>query len=202
VPLLFIGITGEAGAGKSRVMDYLSKKERVFVLYSDDFARELSMPGEECYEAIKKAFPDSSLYEEDGSMNRYAFSGLVFKDPKKKALLEACIHPVVKKRIMIDVEEKRKSGSFDFYFLEAALLIEDGYDRLCDEIWYVCADSETRKKRLLERGYSAEKIDGIMDLQLKKEDFLCHTKETIENQGPFSRTAERIEELLKERRPK
>ena len=200
--MLFIGITGEAGAGKSRVMDYLSKKERVFVLYSDDFARELSMPGEECYEAIKKAFPDSSLYEEDGSMNRYAFSGLVFKDPKKKALLEACIHPVVKKRIMIDVEEKRKSGSFDFYFLEAALLIEDGYDRLCDEIWYVCADSETRKKRLLERGYCAEKIDGIMDLQLKKEDFLCHTKETIENQGPFSRTAERIEELLKERRPK
>ena len=61
--MLFIGITGEAGAGKSRVMDYLSKKERVFVLYSDDFARELSMPGEECYEAIKKAFPDSSLYE-------------------------------------------------------------------------------------------------------------------------------------------
>ena len=200
--MLFIGITGEAGAGKSRVMDYLSKKERTFILYSDDFARKLSMPGEECYEAIRKAFPGRGLYEEDGTMNREAFSSIVFRDPKKKALLESCIHPVVKKRIMLDVEEKRKSGLFDFYFLEAALLIEDGYDRFCDEIWYVCADEETRRKRLFERGYSAEKIDGIMDLQLKKEEFLCHTKETIENQGPFSLTEKRLEELLKERRPK
>ena len=200
--MLFIGITGEAGAGKSRVMDHLSKKERTFILYSDDFARKLSMPGEECYEAIRKAFPGRGLYEEDGTMNREAFSSIVFRDPKKKALLESCIHPVVKKRIMLDVEEKRKSGLFDFYFLEAALLIEDGYDRLCDEIWYVCADEETRRKRLFERGYSAEKIDRIMDLQLKKEEFLCHTKETIENQGPFSLTEKRLEELLKERRPK
>ena len=200
--MLFIGITGEAGAGKSRVMDYLSKKERTFILYSDDFARKLSMPGEECYEAIRKAFPGRGLYEEDGTMNREAFSSIVFRDPKKKALLESCIHPVVKKRIMLDVEEKRKSGLFDFYFLEAALLIEDGYDRFCDEIWYVCADEETRRKRLFERGYSAEKIDGIMDLQLKKEEFLCHAKETIENQGPFSLTEKRLEELLKERRPK
>ncbi|MBP5164620.1 MAG: dephospho-CoA kinase, partial [Lachnospiraceae bacterium] len=116
--MLFIGITGEAGAGKSRVMDYLSKKERVFILYSDDFAKKLSMPGEECYEAIRKAFPQDSLYEEDGSMNRSAFSKLVFKDENKKALLESCIHPVVKKRILLDVEEKKKSGLFDFYFLE------------------------------------------------------------------------------------
>ena len=182
--MLFIGITGEAGAGKSRVMDYLSKKERTFILYSEDFARKLPMPGEASYEAIRKAFPERGLYEEDGTMNREAFSSIVFREPKKKALLESCIHPVVKKRIMLDVEEKRKSGLFDFYFLEAALLIEDGYDRLCDEIWYVCADEETRRKRLFERGYSAEKIDVIMDLQLKKEEFLCHTKETIENQGP------------------
>ena len=56
-------------------------------------------------------------------------------------------------------------------FLEAALLLEEGYDRLCDEIWYVFADEETRRKRLSERGYSTEKIDGIIDLQLKKEDF-------------------------------
>lgn len=200
--MLFIGITGEAGAGKSRVMDYLSKKERVFILYSDDFARKLSMPGGECYEAIRKAFPESGLYEEDGSMNRNAFAELVFRNPEKKALLESCIHPVVKKRILLDVEEKRKSVSFDFYFLEAALLIEEGYDKLCDEIWYVFADEDTRRKRLLDRGYSAEKIDEIMDLQLKKEEFLCHTRETIENQGPFSRTEKRIEELLKERRPR
>ena len=147
--MLFIGITGEAGAGKSRVMDYLSQKERVFVLYSDDFAKRLSMPGEECYEEIKKRFPQKELYEADGSMNRSAFSELVFRDPKKKALLEECIHPVVKKRILLDVEEKRKSGLIDFYFLEAALLLEDGYDKLCDEIWYVFADEETRRKRLL-----------------------------------------------------
>ncbi|MBP5164033.1 MAG: dephospho-CoA kinase [Lachnospiraceae bacterium] len=108
--MLFIGITGEAGAGKSRVMDYLSKKERVFILYSDDFAKKLSMPGEECYEAIRKAFPQDFLYEDDGNMNRSEFSKLVFKDKEKKALLESCIHPVVKKRILLDVEEKKKSG--------------------------------------------------------------------------------------------
>ena len=47
--------------------------------------------------------------------------------------------------------------------MEAALLIEEKYDEICDELWYIYADEEVRKERLIEgRGYSEKKVREIM----------------------------------------
>ena len=116
----FIGITGGVGAGKSLIMDYLSKKPRTAVLYSDRFAGELEQPGQACYQFIKKAFPDPALYNADGTMNRPAFAALVFKKPAALDTLNSIVHPAIREAIHFDVAEKRESGEYDFYFLEAA----------------------------------------------------------------------------------
>ena len=40
------------------------------------------------------------------------------------------IHPAVKAYLIKDVERVRLSGKYEFYFLEAALLIEENYDKM------------------------------------------------------------------------
>lgn len=61
--------------------------------------------------------------------------------------------------------------------LEAALLIEEGYGEICDELWYIYASEEVRRKRLKStRGYSDEKIDSIFASQLKEDEYRRHCR--------------------------
>lgn len=193
----FIGITGGVGAGKSLVMDYLAKKPGTAVLYSDRFAEEMEQPGGAVYEEIRAAFPDESLYNADGTMNRPAFGALIFRDAEELKKLNGIIHPAIRTAILSDVEEKRKSGAYDFYFLEAALLIECGYQAVCDEIWVVAASEDVRRQRLREsRQYSDGKIDRMFDTQEKAETFAEYADHIIYNNGAPEEAFQAVDALL------
>lgn len=193
----FIGVTGGVGAGKSEVLSYLQKREDSFVLYSDRLAEAESKPGGRCYEKIVAAFPDKKLYNEDGTMDRKAFAREVFSDEKKRLMLDGIIHPMMREIIMKDVEMKRFEGKYKFYFLEAALLIEERYFEVLDALWYVYAPTSVRRERLKNsRHYSDEKIDAILSKQLSDEEFRKYADVVIENSGDFEITKKKIDDAL------
>ena len=85
--------------------------------------------------------------------------------------LDDIVHPEVKKYILREIERSRKEET-EFFFIEAALLLEEKYDEICDEIWYIYCEKEVRMERLRrDRGYSDEKIKKLMDNQLPEEVF-------------------------------
>ena len=95
------------------------------------------------------------------------------------------------------MERIRLSGNYDFYFLEAALLIEENYDKICDELWYVYADEDARRERLKKaRGYSDEKIDDMIGSQKSEEEFSRSCAETIDNSGSAEETYEQLDRLI------
>ena len=70
--------------------------------------------------------------------------------------------------------------------VEAALLIDDHYEELCDEIWYIHTDDEKRRVRLREsRHYSDERITRMFEAQRSDTSFRCHTQLTIDNTDDF-----------------
>ncbi len=80
-----------------------------------------------------------------------------------------------------------KAGT-EYVFVEAALLIEEKYDEICDELWYIYADEEVRKERLIEgRGYSEKKVREIMANQLSEDEFSSHCDFEIDNSGDFEK---------------
>ena len=84
-----------------------------------------------------------------------------------------------------------------FFFLEAALLIECGYASYVDEMWYIYADEEVRRKRLKEnRHYSDEKIDSIMKGQLGEEEFRKNCQVIIDNSKELMETEKQIDKIL------
>ena len=102
----------------------------------------------------------------------------------------------MKAYILGEVEKERQAGVYDYVIVEAALLIEEHYDEICDELWYVRADPQTRRKRLMaDRGYSSEKVDRIFAAQLPDEVFRTYCRVVIDNNGDEARVQEQIRQL-------
>ena len=194
----FIGITGGVGAGKSAILDYLSQKPNTRVMLADEIAHLLMEPGTACYEAICNQFSKEDILEEDGHFHRLKLAQVIFADDVKREQLNAIVHPAVKQYVVEQFQYEQKQGKLDFLFLEAALLIEEHYDTICDELWYIYTDEEHRRARLKEsRGYSDEKIDGIFASQLTEDQYRAACKVAIDNNGTKEEAFEQIEIALR-----
>jgi dephospho-CoA kinase len=79
-------------------------------------------------------------------------------------------------------------------------LIEEHYDEITDEIWYIYASEEVRRLRLAHnRNYSDEKISSIMAGQLDDEEFRKHSQVVITNNGDLQETYREIDKIMGER---
>lgn len=164
--MLTLGITGGVGAGKSTVLNYMQEHFHAYILEADKAAHVLMRKGQDCFNEIVAVFGEEILGE-DGEIDRVKFGAIVFADNEKLQTLNGIVHPAVKKYILdtIDIEEER--GEHPVMAVEAALLIEEGYKELLDELWYIYASEDIRRERLITtRGYSDERIDGIFKSQL------------------------------------
>ncbi len=187
-----IGITGGVGAGKSLVLQLLQKLCRCRVLLADEAGNEVKLPGQPCYERLVELLGRQVLAP-DGTIDRKKMAERIFADPALLERVNGIIHPEVKRYILKQVEEERSKGEIDYFFLEAALLIECGYEAVVDELWYVHADPAVRRQRLMEsRGYSDEKVRQIFDSQLSEEEFRAHCRVVIENNGDIRETERQL----------
>lgn len=194
---MIIGITGGIGSGKSYVMAYMEKTYGCLLLEADQIAYELEQPGEACYENIKTIFGDSILAP-DGTIDRKILGGIVFRKKELLQMLNRIVHPAVKRRIREKVAASLAKNPERLILIEAALLLEEHYEEICEEIWYVHAEERVRRQRLKEnRGYSEEKIDLVMQNQLPEDAFRERCQRRIENNGSEEELAYQIKEALK-----
>lgn len=195
----FIGITGGVGAGKSAILHYIEEHYRARVLLADEIAHDLMMPGTKCYDTIRENFESEQIFCPDGSLDRVRMAEVIFADEKKRERLNGIVHPAVKKAILEIYRQEKQEGRLDYLILEAALLIEEHYDEICDELWYIDTSESNRRIRLKEsRGYSDEKIDGIVRSQLTAEEYRRHCKKVIDNNGSVGDTFLQIEKIFGE----
>ena len=190
-----IGITGGVGAGKSAVLKYLEEKYGAYIVVADELAKELEEPGCPVYTALVKEFGEGIL-SEDKNIDKKAFAGLIFGDAEALQKANAIIHPAVKEDILRQIGEKEAAGC-KLFILEAALLIEEGYDKILDELWYIYADEAVRFKRLEEnRGYDREKSLSIMRKQKSDIEFRKYCRRIIDNSGELQDTKDQIDAVM------
>ncbi len=193
----FIGITGGVGAGKSAVLDYLATKPGVRVMLADEIAHELMEPGTDCYEQIRKTFPNEDIYREDGHFDRMKLAKVIFSDEKKRVQMNEIVHPAVKRYVIAEADRGRQEGKPALLVLEAALLIEEHYDEICDELWYIYTREDVREARLMEsRGYSREKVQQIFASQLKEAEYRRHCSIVIDNNAGLAEMQHQIDEAV------
>lgn len=203
VDMYVFGITGGVGAGKSTVLDMLEREFGAFVIKADEVGHLVMEPGQKAYGQIVEVFGEGILCKEGLSagnqppIDRGALAQVIFSSPNKRLVLNSIVHPLVKSHIMEEVARIRCGGEYEYCFVEAALLIEEHYEVICDELWYIYADEETRRKRLKEsRGYTDEKIGGILASQLTDEEFRKHCQRVIDNSADEASTLQQLKEIM------
>ena len=193
----FIGITGGVGAGKSEILSYLGKKTGVRVMLADEIAHELMEAGTDCYKCLRQTFNDEDIWNSDGSFNREKLAKVIFSDKLKRDIMNSIVHPAVKEYVIRQQEYEKERGKLSLLVLEAALLIEEHYDKICDELWYIYTSEENRRDRLkASRGYSDEKIDNIFKSQLSEEEYRKYCSVVIDNNGSVEAAFEQIDKAL------
>lgn len=194
-----IGITGGVGAGKSTVLNFLKEMCNCETVMADDVAKSLMKKGSVLTDTAYSLF-GRDAYLENGNINAAHVGQIIFSDSAIRKQWEEAVHPAVKNKILNLIKKAVEEGK-EFFFLEAALLIEDNYEEICEEIWYVYADEDVRRIRLKEtRAYSDEKTDSILNAQLKDSEYRQHSAYIIDTGISLEYTRAQLENKLAEYR--
>jgi len=191
-----IGITGGIGSGKSLVANILKNKYHAEIINTDQVAKEQMNIGGVSYQKVVDCF-GTDILSEDGSINRAKLASIVFTDKEKLLTLDQLTHPPVLQIVKEEILRAANPGSIPYLVIETALMIEAGFDYICDEVWYVYAPEEDRRNRLKqERNYTDEKIDSVFERQCKVQEFRAKFPKVVENIGDIMYLEQQIDKLL------
>ena len=190
-----IGITGGIGAGKSVVLDYLKERYNAYTVQADQVAHELIEPEGSCFFSVLDLL-GREILDAQGKIDRKKVAALIFPNPEILARMNGIIHPAVKQEIRRRIALQKQEGR-SLFVIEAALLIEEHYEKICEELWYIYAEDTARRQRLKEqRGYSEEKIADIFRNQQTEEVFRRECPYVVENNGDLQVTYRQIDKRM------
>ena len=181
-----IGLCGGSGSGKSTV-SLLASGHNVFSVNTDEIYRMMTSYYSECVAAIHSAFGDS-VVNADGALNRTALASIVFFNKDKHTLLNAIAHRFVLDEVR-KIASKAECEGFDAVLVDAPLLFESGFDKECDAVIAVVADTDIRIDRIIKRdGITKEQAVARINAQLRDEELKQRADFYIENNGDIKVT--------------
>ena len=190
-----IGLTGGIATGKSTVSQYLAEKG-IPIIDADLVSRQVTEKGSPALGMLADAF-GAEIIKADGTLDRKALGEIVFSDTEKRVVLDNILHKSIMDSIDEKMAELRKTGKYPIAVVDAALLIESGFDRKMDKVWVVTADMDVRISRIMERDdvtveFAGKKIAS----QLSDEERLKKADEVIDNSGTVEELKGQVDRLL------
>ncbi len=188
-----IGILGGVASGKSLVARQLADLG-AGVLDADRAGHEvLRLPRIEA--AVRKRFGEA-VFGPDGRVDRARLAKVVFAGSPdrtgKRKHLEQLTHPEIG-RLLRQQAEALESAGTAVAVLDAPLLLEAGWDRLCERLVFVDVPRQVRLSRATARGWSEEDFaarEGVQEsLDLKR----GRADAIIDNSGSPEQTQAQVE---------
>jgi dephospho-CoA kinase len=184
-----IALTGGIGCGKSLAAEYFADLGAL-VIDADQLARAAIERGSSGFDEVVTIFGDSIL--KNGEIDRRALGELVFKDPTKKAALEAIIHPWVRSEFEAAVASLTGNQTLVY---EIPLLFETGGADRFETVITVEAELDKRLERLREKGLHPSEIEARMAAQASREERVSIADFTIENNGSKDDLLRQVENI-------
>ena len=187
-----LGLTGGIASGKSTAAVQL-KELGVIVLDADRYGHRVYEPDTPGFHAVVNEF-GHDIVGEDGEIDRRILGGKVFGDPEKMDRLTDIVWPEIRRIAAEEIAELRDREPETIICLEAAVMIEAGWQDLCDEVWVIATEPETAIKRLRDRnGLNAEQAQARLDSQLTNRERRRHAKIYIDNSGTQKQFRDQID---------
>lgn len=148
-----IGLTGGIASGKSSIAKRL-KKLGAETIDADKLGHSVYEPGTEAYEEVVKTF-GKDILNSDKTVNRRQLGSIVFSDEKQLQALNSIVWPQIMSQVEVLIADAEKRGS-RVCVIEAAVLLEAGWDNLVDEVWVSFVPAPEAVKRLKDRNGMSE----------------------------------------------
>lgn len=162
--MLWIGITGSIGTGKTTFSEILRKQGHI-VLDADELAKACLEPNTSGYKKAVQSFGPAIL-DGTGRIDRSAMASIVFSDKSKLEILESIIHPEI--RISIELlKNEYKLKKLKFLFYDVPLLFEKNMEKTFDLVVMVTSTVENQIKRIKQRNkWTEEEVSKRLAAQL------------------------------------
>ena len=196
--VITIGLTGGIGCGKSAAAAILGELGAVLI-DADKVGHEIYEPGTPCWDAMVAAF-GRDIVAADRTIDRKKLGVRVFSDPLALKRLNALVQPRIADKINERIRDLRARGIEAPIVVEAAVLIEAGWQWLVDEIWVITSSRERAIERVipargLSRGEVAQRIGSQISEAERTRDADC----VIRNDGTLAELRAAIERCWRER---
>lgn len=169
-----IGLIGGIASGKS-IMSERFANMGAGVIDCDKLAHSLYEPGEKCYQSIIDAF-GKDIVEADGRIDRKKLGSIVFSDKGRLVELNKIVWPNLLLKSKERVKELHEHHGKEIIILEAAVLLQAGWETECHEIWSLIIPSEVATQRIMERNnLSEEEAKARIMSQMKNSVVVAHS---------------------------
>jgi len=123
-------------------------------------------------------------------LDRARVAAVVFHDAAARERLNRLVHPRIVERIRTRLDGLRADGFRGTVVVDAALLLDWGFERECDAVLTVDAPRDAQVARLAAaRGWTTADVERRLDAQRPPEWFAARADVVLENDG----TPERLE---------
>src|SRR5262249_13141302 len=117
----------------------------------------------------------------------------------ERKALEQLVFPWIERRIQEEVAKAKQCPQVRLVVLDAAIMLEAGWDDVCDYLIHVHAPREVRLKRLAEQGGWTEKeVLARENAQLSLTEKASRASAGVDNSSTQEHLAAQVEDLLKQ----
>jgi dephospho-CoA kinase len=189
-----IGLLGGVASGKSLVSQQFAELGAI-VLDADRAGHEaLQLP---CVEHAACQRWGKAVFGPDGHIDRSRLAKIVFAPPpagpKERKYLESLTHPEIGRRLATQAEAQKTRSALAV--LDAALILEAGWDRLCNCFAFVDVPRELRLSRALQRGWTEGDFGAREAAQDSLDSKRARADVIIDNSGSPEHTQAQVQRL-------
>lgn len=189
-----IGVIGGIGSGKSRVAAELVLHGG-YLIAGDPLGHEGLRQPEIRQQVLQRWGTD--ILKETGEIDRRKLGRIVFANPEELRYLEGLLFPYIGRRIREEIVRARQNPQVRFIVLDAAVLLEAGWNNAVNYLVFVETRPEVRLERLLRnRGWTEMELRQRESNQMSLEEKKAHADAVIDNSGPEDALALQIEQVL------
>lgn len=179
---MIIGLTGGIASGKSTASKYFAERGAC-VIDSDKLGHRAYEPGTEAFAAVARTFgPD--VVGADGRIDRKALGGKVFGKPGELKKLTDIVWPEIRRLTQLEIAAALQEDPDRVVVLEAAVMLEAGWNRSTDEVWVVIVEPDVAVRRAVTRDNVDEAaIRARIAAQLTNAERIARADIVIDNSG-------------------
>lgn len=190
--MFIIGLTGGIAAGKSTVASLLAKRGAA-VIDADRLGHRAYARGQPAFAKVVSAF-GADVVGDDGEIDRRALGRKVFGDAAELKRLTDIVWPEIRALARAELTAASAAGR-RVAVLEAAVLLEAGWQDEVDEVWAVTVPPEVAVARATARdGIDEAAVRARINAQLTNAERTAGAQVVVDNSGSEEALAAALDE--------